>query len=139
MSTSSVRCVMRMLNISTPEREIQYSILNVRGSSLCSLGDGRFHQDDGEALAFIEGQSALLTELSAYKQHVGVFGKESVRHHAKVAPTHKWWEMCGATAPHLQRVAMRVSTQSSSACACERWWSTYSLIYRPIPNRLDPA
>ncbi len=44
----------------------------------------------------------------------------------------------GASASN-ERVAMRVLSQVSSACACERNWSSYDFIHSKRRNRLTPA
>lgn len=85
-----------------------------------------------------EEQSAALSELNQYRSKIGLFGKQSVRAYAKNAAAHEWWQACGAAVPHLQQVAMRVLAQPASACSCERNWSTFGFIHRPIRNRLLP-
>jgi len=42
----------------------------------------------------------------------------------------------GAHVPDLQRVAVRVLSQVSSASACERNWSTFEFIHTKKRNRL---
>jgi len=42
----------------------------------------------------------------------------------------------GAHVPDLQKVAVRVLSQVSSASACERNWSTFDFIHSKKRNRL---
>ncbi|MCO5559169.1 hypothetical protein L7F22_012763 [Adiantum nelumboides] len=48
-----------------------------------------------------------------------------------------WWESFGFQMPHVQRVALSVLGQDCSSGACERNWSTYSLIHTKIRNKLS--
>ena len=41
--------------------------------------------------------------------------------------------------PELQSVAVKVLAQCSSACSCERNWSTYGFIHSKARNRLRPG
>ncbi|MCO5579575.1 hypothetical protein L7F22_033432 [Adiantum nelumboides] len=53
----------------------------------------------------------------------------------KLSPV-AWWENYGTCTPKLQRLAIRVLSQVSSASACERNWSTYGFIHPLKRNRL---
>ena len=48
-----------------------------------------------------------------------------------------WWETFGYAIPTLQKVALRVLAQDCSSGACERNWSSYSLIHTKIRNKLS--
>lgn len=48
----------------------------------------------------------------------------------------EWWEVYGSCAPELQRVAIKVVSQTTSATNCERNWSTFSYIHTKVRNRL---
>ena len=46
-----------------------------------------------------------------------------------------WWEMFGTKVPNLQRIAIRILSQSSSASRCERNWSLFEHIHSKKRNR----
>ncbi|KAK9290730.1 hypothetical protein L1049_008906 [Liquidambar formosana] len=46
------------------------------------------------------------------------------------------WYNYGESAPYLQRIAIKVLTQTCSSTGCERNWSTFALIYTKLRNRL---
>ncbi|XP_045809898.1 uncharacterized protein LOC123904258 [Trifolium pratense] len=48
----------------------------------------------------------------------------------------EWWLLYGSSAPELQRIAVRVLSQTTSASNCERNWSTFSYIHTKTRNRL---
>ena len=50
-----------------------------------------------------------------------------------------WWETFGTATPNLMKLAIRVLSQGSSASACERNWSTFSLLHTRRRNRLSPC
>jgi len=48
----------------------------------------------------------------------------------------EWWITHGACAPELQRIAVRVLSQTTSASRCERNWSMFSQVHTKTRNRL---
>jgi hypothetical protein len=48
----------------------------------------------------------------------------------------EWWLVYGNCAPELQRIALKVLSQTTSASNCERNWSTFSYIHTKTRNRL---
>ncbi|GAU37060.1 hypothetical protein TSUD_274210 [Trifolium subterraneum] len=48
----------------------------------------------------------------------------------------EWWLLYGYSAPELQKIAIRVLSQTTSASNCERNWSTFSYIHTKTRNRL---
>ncbi|KAI8556211.1 hypothetical protein RHMOL_Rhmol05G0234700 [Rhododendron molle] len=48
----------------------------------------------------------------------------------------EWWIHYGISAPQLQKVAVKVLSQTTSSSNCERNWSTFSLIHTKTRNRL---
>ena len=55
----------------------------------------------------------------------------------KMAPA-SWWRLYGAATPLLQKVAIRVLSQVTSASSCERNWSSFEYIWSKKRNRLTP-
>ena len=55
---------------------------------------------------------------------------------AKDMPVYRWWMAFGAHVPELQKVAVSVLSQVSSASFCERNWSTFDFIHTKKRNRL---
>jgi len=47
-----------------------------------------------------------------------------------------WWELYGNATPTLQKLAMRILSQTASSSACERNWSTFALVHTKQRNRL---
>lgn len=76
---------------------------------------------------------------STYVAREGAFAFEEALEDAEILPAHQWWESYGQGTPQLKHVAMRVLAQVSSACACERNWSTYDFIHSKKRNKLTPA
>ena len=48
----------------------------------------------------------------------------------------EWWNNYGDEGPHLQKIAVKVLSQTCSSSGCERNWSTWSLIHTKLHNRL---
>jgi hypothetical protein len=49
----------------------------------------------------------------------------------------EWWKLFGHGAPHLQRVAIRILSQTASSSGCERNWSYFERIHTKKRNRLE--
>ena len=48
----------------------------------------------------------------------------------------KWQTNYGDEGPHIQKIAVKVLSQTCSSSGCERNWSTWSLIHTKLRNRL---
>ena len=48
----------------------------------------------------------------------------------------EWWNNYGDEGPHLQKIVVKVLSQTCSSSGCERNWSTWSLIHTKLRNRL---
>ncbi|KAI0511649.1 hypothetical protein KFK09_012279 [Dendrobium nobile] len=56
---------------------------------------------------------------------------------SKIAKTYEWWKMFGSSAPNLQKVAIRILSQTSSSSGCERNWSIFEQIHSKRRNHLE--
>jgi len=83
-----------------------------------------------------DAQQAARMGYQAFRHSEGEFGDAAARKDAPSMPAHQWWDSYGCSAPELQRVAIRVLSQVSSACSCERNWSAYDFIHNKRRNRL---
>lgn len=79
-----------------------------------------------------------MEEFGRFRRKEGLFAREVVWSCVETVPSYGWWEMYGATTPILQALAMKVLAQVSSACACERNWSSYDFIHNKKRNKLQP-
>lgn len=75
-------------------------------------------------------------QLSQYIGLQGDFAESSALADMQKLSPIAWWENYGTGTPMLQRLAIRVLSQVSSASACERNWSTYGFIHSMKRNRL---
>lgn len=73
---------------------------------------------------------------SRYKLREGRFGTANAKANASKMPAWRWWMQYGSDTPQLQKVAIKVLAQCSSACSCERNWSSYGFIHSKSRNRL---
>jgi hypothetical protein len=86
-----------------------------------------------------EQRILAMRQYASFQAGEGSFGLESAAEQAKQLPGHQWWEVYGKGTPELQSVAVKVLAQVSSACGCERNWSTYDFIHSRKRNRLAPG
>ncbi|XP_019430195.1 PREDICTED: uncharacterized protein LOC109337636, partial [Lupinus angustifolius] len=79
----------------------------------------------------------LTSEMRIYKNAELDFGRPAaIRERSKVMPD-QWWETYGCRAPNLQKLAVRVLSQTCSASGCERNWSVFEHIHTNKRNRLE--
>ncbi|KAL4315327.1 hypothetical protein AHAS_Ahas15G0174000 [Arachis hypogaea] len=73
--------------------------------------------------------SKLTSEKRIFKNAEKDFGRPSA--------IHQWWESYGCGAPNLQKLAIRVLSQTCSFSCCERNWSIFEHIHSKKRNRLE--
>ena len=49
----------------------------------------------------------------------------------------RWWQMFGQSTPNLQKIAIHILSQPSSAFGCERNWSMFEHIHSKRRNKLS--
>ncbi|XP_025637044.1 uncharacterized protein [Arachis hypogaea] len=81
--------------------------------------------------------SKLTSEKRIFKNAEQDFGIPSaIRERTTVMPD-QWWESYGCGAPNLQKLAIRVLSQTCSSSGCERNWSIFERIHSKKRNRLE--
>ncbi|KAK3012319.1 hypothetical protein RJ639_012619 [Escallonia herrerae] len=82
-------------------------------------------------------QDLISSQLEEYKQATGDFGMPIVvRQREKLNPV-AFWEQFGNNCPDLQKFAIRVLSQCTSATGCERNRSVFEFIHSKKRNRLE--
>eukprot|EP00253_Pinus_taeda_P002536 PITA_02536 len=75
-------------------------------------------------------------QLRAYRLEEGIFARSSAVQDRPNIPLGRWWQFYGSATPELQRFAIRIWSQGSSAFACERNWSSFKHIQSKKRNKL---
>ncbi|XP_058769027.1 uncharacterized protein LOC131642877 [Vicia villosa] len=82
-------------------------------------------------------RSKLTAEMTSFKNCEGSFGKTTtVENRDEVSPD-QWWDTYGTEAPNLQKLAIRILSQTCSASGCERNWSVFEHFHSKKRNRLE--
>ncbi|XP_058746305.1 uncharacterized protein LOC131619200 [Vicia villosa] len=82
-------------------------------------------------------RSKLTAEMTSFKNCEGSFGRTTaVENRDEVLPD-QWWDTYGTEAPNLQKLAIRILSQTCSASGCERNWSVFKHIHSKKRNRLE--
>ncbi|RHN59172.1 putative HAT dimerization domain, ribonuclease H-like domain-containing protein [Medicago truncatula] len=76
-----------------------------------------------------ELRAKLNTETSIFRNSEGDFGRKSAVEARNSPFPDEWWELYGCQAPHLQKLAIRVLSQTCSSSGCERNWSVFEHIH----------
>ena len=91
----------------------------------------RLFYDDPEKASKAKAQFLIYKNRSQ-----GIFAEPGTFTEARNLPGHSFWELYGAEVPELQYVAMHVLSKRSSACAVERLWSLFGLVWSSSRARL---
>ncbi|CAL5425120.1 unnamed protein product [Camellia sinensis] len=81
-------------------------------------------------------QIQAINQISLFSNKEDSFGAVLAQRAVKATNPAEWWIHYGTSAPALQKVAVRVLSQTTSSSNCERNWSTFSLIHTKTRNRL---
>jgi hAT family C-terminal dimerisation region len=84
-------------------------------------------------------QQSARHQYASFSAKEGCFSFPEALEDVAELPAHQWWEQYGKGSKALQKVAVRVLAQVSSASACERNWSTYDYIHNKKRNKLKPS
>ncbi|XLU24295.1 hypothetical protein S245_060361, partial [Arachis hypogaea] len=79
----------------------------------------------------------LTSEKRIYSNAEDDFGRQSALRERSTVMPDQWWESYGTGAPNLQKLAIRVLSQTCSSSGCERNWSIFEHIHTKKRNRLE--
>ncbi|XVE99243.1 hypothetical protein REPUB_Repub03eG0181000 [Reevesia pubescens] len=84
----------------------------------------------------LNNQIMGMNQLLLYRDKMDTFGTPLAQAAIPKTNPAEWWIHYGSCAPELQRIAIRVLSQTTSSSNCEHNWSTFSLIHTKKRNRL---
>ncbi|XP_057502957.1 uncharacterized protein LOC130786623 [Actinidia eriantha] len=82
-------------------------------------------------------KTKLLDESRLYRDRLESFGRELALTTCKTTQPDEWWRLFGHSAPNLQKLAIRILSQTSSSSGCERNWNVFERIHTKKRNRLE--
>ncbi|KAJ1443313.1 Zinc finger, BED-type [Sesbania bispinosa] len=84
----------------------------------------------------MDDQIKALNQLMLFKETSESFGTpQAQKAWSRMNPA-EWWLVFDTCAPELQRLAIKILSQTTSTTNCERNWSTFSYIHTKTRNRL---
>ncbi|CAN0925476.1 hypothetical protein LINGRAHAP2_LOCUS34784 [Linum grandiflorum] len=99
---------------------VNYSLLNIMSNRL-----------------WCENSIKAMEEMTMYKERQGSFGRQIAIDGAKVQQPAKWWEWFGGETPIIQKLAIRILSQTAASSGCERNWSVFGRIHTKKRNMLE--
>ncbi|CAI8586277.1 unnamed protein product [Vicia faba] len=84
-----------------------------------------------------ELQLKLTDEMRIFKDGELDFGRKSTVDERCIVRADQWWKTYGTCTPTLQRLGIRILSQTCSASGCERNWSIFEHIHSKKRNRLE--
>ncbi|XP_028800415.1 uncharacterized protein LOC114755716 [Neltuma alba] len=79
----------------------------------------------------------VMKQATTYRESKESFSRPSCQKAAQKLDPYEWWTYYGCSIPELQRVAMRILSQTSASSGCERNWSLFERIHTKRRNRLE--
>ncbi|XP_028797889.1 uncharacterized protein LOC114753361 [Neltuma alba] len=79
----------------------------------------------------------VMKQATTYREGKESFSKPSCQKAAQKLDPYEWWTYYGCSVLELQRVAMRILSQTSTSSGCERNWSLFERIHTKRRNRLE--
>ncbi|XP_050222802.1 uncharacterized protein LOC126672894 [Mercurialis annua] len=83
-----------------------------------------------------DGKEAI-KEIKLYRDRLGSFSRQITLTTSKTLQPDEWWKLYGHSAPILQKIAIRLLSQTSSSSGCERNWSLFDQKDPPIEFDLN--
>ncbi|CAN1319745.1 hypothetical protein LINPERPRIM_LOCUS31383 [Linum perenne] len=90
-----------------------------------------------ELKTYCTDDMAAVKELKIYEETKGSFGQELAIRGRSVLHPDVWWSTFGDSAPTLQKIAIRLLSQTSTSSGCERNWSVFERIRTDRRNKLE--
>ncbi|KAK5785655.1 hypothetical protein PVK06_040258 [Gossypium arboreum] len=84
----------------------------------------------------LDTQVRMVNQLLLFKDKHETFGTPQAQRAWKQMNPAEWWIIYGTCVPELQKLAIKVLSQTTSASNFERNWSTFSYIHTKARNRL---
>ncbi|XP_057980780.1 uncharacterized protein LOC131166338 [Malania oleifera] len=85
----------------------------------------------------LTAQVMITSHINFYENAVGDFSRPVALRGRESLPPATWWSLYAADYPDLQRLAVRVLSQTCSIVQCERNWSMFERIHLKRRNRLE--
>ncbi|XP_050262512.1 uncharacterized protein LOC126706963 [Quercus robur] len=79
----------------------------------------------------------VIKETQYFRDRIGSFDRELALSTSTTTHPDEWWKLWGADAPNLQKLAIRILSQTSASSGCERCWSLFDQIHSKRRNRLE--
>ncbi|RVW20428.1 hypothetical protein CK203_112414 [Vitis vinifera] len=85
----------------------------------------------------LKGKIETMNEMRLFRDRLGSFGRNLAYSSREVLQPDEWWRLHGYSAPHLQKLAIQILSQTASSSGCERNWSVFERIHTKRRNRLE--
>eukprot|EP00253_Pinus_taeda_P024577 PITA_24577 len=82
-------------------------------------------------------RTEISKEIETYRMAGGTFGFDMAVTDRTTKMPDAWWRMYGARVPLLQKLAIRILSQTCSSSGCEHNWSVFEKTHNKKRNRLD--
>ncbi|XP_028060037.1 uncharacterized protein LOC114263653 [Camellia sinensis] len=84
----------------------------------------------------MDAQVKATNQLLLFRDKQETLGTPLAQRAWKQSNPAEWWIIHGSCVPELQKIAVKVLSQTTTSSQCERNWSTFSLIHTKTRNRL---
>ncbi|KAF7810248.1 hypothetical protein G2W53_036991 [Senna tora] len=82
-------------------------------------------------------KTRFVEESMLYRNREGSFNSDlAIKSSSKMKPD-DWWKTFGYSSPNVQKLAIRLLSETTSSSSCERNWSVFERIHTKKSNRLE--
>ncbi|XP_048613108.1 uncharacterized protein LOC106430951 [Brassica napus] len=82
-------------------------------------------------------ETKLVSTLRCYRDRELNLSREMALTCSKTTRPDEWWKLFGCDIPDLQKLAIRILSQTASSSGCERNWSVFERIHTKKRNKLE--
>ncbi|CAN7058200.1 unnamed protein product [Brassica rapa subsp. trilocularis] len=82
-------------------------------------------------------RTKIFEGMTIYREREKSFSHSSALSCSKTTRPDEWWKFFGYDVPVLQKLAIRILSQTASSSGCERNWSVFERIHTKRRNRLE--
>lgn len=85
----------------------------------------------------VNTQVTITSSINAYSEAIGDFGRPVALHGRETLAPATWWSLYAADYPDLQRLAVRIVSQTCSVSSCKKSWAMFRSITSKQRNQLE--
>ncbi|CAN1238049.1 hypothetical protein LINGRAPRIM_LOCUS2027 [Linum grandiflorum] len=101
------------------------------------VSNALFNIFENRAICSLSDSDKAIDEMGLYEKGEGVFGRSLAQQGSQHQQPSAWWEWFGKETLIIQKLAIRIVSQTVASYGCERNWSVFDRIHTKKRNMLE--